>query len=72
MLPVPQALDIVLQHTDPLPSVTVNLSEAGGKVLTQDVVALDPVPPFRASVKVLEAATCILKSAHATPRTGTP
>lgn len=56
MLPVPQALDIVLQHTEPLPSVTTTLAQAAGKILTHDVVALDPVPPFRASVKVLDGA----------------
>lgn len=52
MLAVSEALDVVLSHTDPLPSVTANLSQASGKVLTHDVVALEPVPPFRASVKV--------------------
>lgn len=51
MLPVPEALAIVMDHTDPLPAETVTLSEAYGRVLTEDVAAADPLPPFRASIK---------------------
>lgn len=51
MLPVPDALDIVLAHANALSSITVPLAEAGGLILAHDVSASEPLPPFPASVK---------------------
>ncbi len=51
MLPVADALAIVLQQARRLPATEAPLDEAGGRVLAADVVAPDPLPPFAASVK---------------------
>ncbi|MEM7131161.1 MAG: gephyrin-like molybdotransferase Glp [Chloroflexota bacterium] len=51
MLPVSQALEIVLQHTSPGMPVHLPLREASGLILADDVVANEPLPPFPASVK---------------------
>lgn len=51
MLPVAQALDIVLAHAQRLPATEVTLAEAGSRVLAEAVVAQEPLPPFAASVK---------------------
>ena len=51
MLPVPEALAIVLRETTVLPPVEIPLGECGGHVLAGDVVAKEPLPPFAASVK---------------------
>ncbi|KAJ4807738.1 hypothetical protein LUZ62_020304 [Rhynchospora pubera] len=52
MIPVEEALQTVLrvakQHLEP---VSVPLSDALGHVLAEDVVALEPLPPFPASIK---------------------
>lgn len=46
MIPVEQALDIVLAHTPVLPSDDVDLSEAVGRVLAEDVRSDVEMPPF--------------------------
>ena len=51
MLPVPEALAIVLAQATPLPPILAPLTAAQGAVLAADVVAPDPLPPFPASVK---------------------
>jgi len=51
MLPVADALAIVLAQAAPLPAVTAPLDAALGRVLAADVLAADPLPPFPASVK---------------------
>lgn len=51
MLPVEEALEIVLAQCIPLPPATVQLADALGYVLAEPVVAADPLPPFRAAVK---------------------
>ncbi len=51
MLPVAEALDIVLAQAQPLPPQSVDLEEAHGHILAQDIVARDALPPFPASVK---------------------
>lgn len=51
MLPVPEALGIVLAQTELLPPETVPLTNALGRVLAADVHATDPLPPFPASIK---------------------
>lgn len=51
MLPVPQALAIVLQQAEPLPPRLVSLAAAGGLVLAQAVTAREPLPSFPAAIK---------------------
>ncbi len=51
MLPVSDALNIVLAQAKPLPAATVSLDAAYGLILAQDVTAQEPLPPFPASVK---------------------
>jgi gephyrin len=51
MLSVEDALTIVLANTSRLPATHVGLVDAGGRVLAEDVVAREPLPPFAASVK---------------------
>lgn len=52
MLSVEEAVEIVLRVAQRLPPVTVSLHRALGKILAQDVVAPEPHPPYRASIKV--------------------
>lgn len=51
MLSVQEAVEIVLTVAKRLPSVSVPIHEALGKVLAQDVTARDPLPPYPASIK---------------------
>ncbi|MBK8045785.1 MAG: molybdopterin molybdotransferase MoeA [Anaerolineales bacterium] len=51
MLPVAEALAIVLGQIAPLAGESVSLPDAIGRVLAAAVVASDPLPPFAASVK---------------------
>ncbi len=51
MLPVESALGIVLEHSVPLPPLTLALDQALGHILAQDAVAREALPPFAASVK---------------------
>jgi gephyrin len=51
MLPVTDALEIVLAHAEPLPAETISIHDALGMVLAEDAVASTPLPPFPASVK---------------------
>ncbi|KAK7385851.1 hypothetical protein VNO78_31774 [Psophocarpus tetragonolobus] len=51
MISVVDALQTVLNASKRLPPLTLPLHEALGKVLAQDVRALDPLPPYPASVK---------------------
>lgn len=51
LLPVPDALAIVLTHATPLPARSVLLTEALGLILAEDVAAAEPMPPFAASFK---------------------
>ena len=46
MISVAEAIQIVRQNTRPLPSESVELREALGRVLAQDVVADSDLPPF--------------------------
>jgi gephyrin len=50
MLPVDQALEVVLKNLTPLPTVRVPLNKAVGRILAEDVKATEPLPPFPASV----------------------
>lgn len=49
MIPVEQAINIILQEVHPLPPVRVSFTNALGLVLAEDVQALEPMPPFRAA-----------------------
>ena len=51
MLPVSEALALVLEQAQPLPPEQVPLAEALGRILAEEVVAAQPLPPFPASVK---------------------
>ncbi|KAK8641300.1 hypothetical protein V6N13_010714 [Hibiscus sabdariffa] len=51
MIPVNEALQIVLSVAQKLPPVTAPLHQALGKVLAQDIIAPDPLPPYPASIK---------------------
>ena len=51
MLPVAEALNIVLAQAQPLSPQPVDLADAHGHVLAQDAVADEPLPPFPASTK---------------------
>ncbi len=52
MISIPEAQELVLSETQPLPSVSVDLAEAVGSVLAENVQAPENVPPFPASIKV--------------------
>ena len=51
MLPVADALAIVLAQARPLPVQTVSLGDAVGRILATAVTAQEPLPPFPASIK---------------------
>ncbi len=51
MLPVADALALILAQAAPLPPVTVTLAAAQGRILAADILAQDALPPFPASVK---------------------
>jgi len=51
MLPVEEALEIVLDQITPLSSHIVHLTEAQGLRLATDITAQEALPPFPASVK---------------------
>ena len=50
MIPIPEAIDIILREVKPLSPVDLAFSNALGLVLAEDVFAPDPLPPFPASV----------------------
>jgi len=49
MIPVEEAIDLVLQAVHPLQPVHVPFHDALGLVLAEDVRASEPMPPFRAA-----------------------
>ncbi|XP_056022350.1 gephyrin-like isoform X2 [Ostrea edulis] len=51
MISVDEALNIVLQHSQTLLQEKVELKECSGRFLAEDVFAVDPLPPFPASIK---------------------
>ncbi|WOL15575.1 molybdopterin biosynthesis protein CNX1 [Canna indica] len=51
MIPVDEALRVVLSVADRLPPVSVPIYKALGLILAEDICAPDPLPPYRASVK---------------------
>ncbi|GMG98373.1 hypothetical protein Nepgr_000213 [Nepenthes gracilis] len=51
MISVDSALEIVLRVAQRLEPVTVSLHEAVGKILAEDIKAVDALPPYPASVK---------------------
>ena len=52
MIGIPEAQEVVLSETQYLPSVSVDLPEAVGCILAEEVRAAEDVPPFPASIKV--------------------
>ncbi|XP_062572410.1 gephyrin-like [Saccostrea cucullata] len=51
MISVEDALTIVMEHAHSLPSEEVGFRECLGRFLAEDVFAVDPLPPFPASIK---------------------
>ena len=51
MISVDKAQEIVLSHCQTLGEEEVVFSQALGRILAQDVLAKDPLPPFPASIK---------------------
>ena len=51
---IPEAQTISLRETACLGSETVSFTEALGQVVAEDVLAPEPLPPFPASIKVVE------------------
>lgn len=49
MIPVAEAIDIILREIRPLAPVRIPFSDALGLVLAEDVHAIEPMPPFRAA-----------------------
>jgi molybdenum cofactor synthesis domain-containing protein len=49
MIPVEEAIELVLEAVQPLPPVRVPFNDALGLVLAEDVHAAEPMPPFRAA-----------------------
>ena len=52
MISIPEAQDVVLAESQCLPSLSVNLADADGCILSEGVKAPEDVPPFPASIKV--------------------
>ena len=46
MIPVADAIKIVLEQTPALPAENVSVSDAGGRILAEDIVADTDLPPF--------------------------
>mmetsp|Transcript_20172 Transcript_20172/g.22437 ORF Transcript_20172/g.22437 Transcript_20172/m.22437 type:complete len:416 (-) Transcript_20172:21-1268(-) len=51
MVPVDEALATVLAEASPLQTVEMSLEESLGSLLAAPVIAKEPLPPFRASIK---------------------
>lgn len=49
MIPVEEAIEIILREVHPLPPVRVSFVDALGQVLAEDVHATEPMPPFQAA-----------------------
>ena len=60
LLSVDDAVACVLEQTVRLPPTGVSLNEALGCVLAEDVTAPEPLPPFRASIKVKHTDFCMV------------
>lgn len=58
MLSVDDAVALILSHTAALPAEEVPLSAACGRTLAADILAPEPQPPFRASMKDGYAVRC--------------
>src|SRR5438094_668116 len=46
MIPVAEAIDIVLAQTSALPVESVAISESAGRILAEDIIADTDLPPF--------------------------
>src|SRR5437764_12017812 len=46
MIPVAEAIDIVLAQTSALPVESVAISESSGRILAEDIIADTDLPPF--------------------------
>ncbi|KAG2505206.1 hypothetical protein JM16_009049 [Phytophthora kernoviae] len=50
MLRVEEAVELVLEQTEPLEAVRIDAYEANGYVMAEPVFNIEPLPPFRASI----------------------
>ncbi|HEX8890249.1 MAG TPA: molybdopterin molybdotransferase MoeA, partial [Pyrinomonadaceae bacterium] len=46
MIPISEAIRIILEQAKPLPTERINLSEALGRVLAEEIIADSDLPPF--------------------------
>src|SRR5881392_827702 len=46
MIPISQAIEIVLAQVNPLPAESITLAESVGRILAEDVIADTDLPPF--------------------------
>lgn len=67
MIPVSEAIEIIGHETSRLPAVSVDLSDAVGRALAEDIIADSDLPPFDRSqmdgyaVKAADTANCPVK-----------
>lgn len=59
MLAVPEAQELILSETQELPAVEVRFQDALHHTLAAEVRAVEPVPGFRASIKVRAENHCL-------------
>jgi hypothetical protein len=59
MLAVPDAQELILSETQELPAVEVRFQDALHHTLAAEVRAVEPVPGFRASIKVRAENHCL-------------
>jgi hypothetical protein len=52
MITIPEAQQLVLHHAEQLQAEHVSLSASLGRILSEDVVAAEPLPPCEVSFKV--------------------
>lgn len=74
MLSIPDAQELILRESELLPAVEVPMAQALHHTLAADVLAPEPVPGFRASIKVREPSTAAAATgkAGATGEAGAP
>ena len=63
MTSIPEAQRIVLQHAQITQPREIGLQDALGRVLAQDVRAQEPLPPFPASIKVIDLTQTLRRAA---------
>jgi len=62
MLAVPDAVELILSETEALPAEEVPFQSAFQHTLAADVLAAEPVPGFRASIKASRLEACYARA----------